>query len=461
MVHAAQHRYQEDPIQLGLTWWCSEPGFNIGTGCYIKPYSVSVFQLLFNMHKKTPPLAYYFTLAILCLLYGLLLATCSAPPSPMPTNSATTSKTTPRRTPTPGQTATLPPKSTPQPALTATPLPTSLPSATSLPTTTRTIAPFLPSNLAIISPQNAPQLKRVAVLPEQSASVVAYSPDSRRVAAGFFVTNQVKNLGSRQRAGAVHPQRAYRPTHHFLPGLLSRWLEAGLRRAGMGHAERQPHPVGRRHRPRAAALQRRLGSHLTRLAPGSAHPPEQGQGVTLILSELASGKEIHTLKAPGDIYGVTFSPNGQHVAAKMYNVFQDLFSFWSVDSGQLDRTLYDWAGFSYSPDDRFIAALLETGSGVDKGELNIFAAVSFKWIKTLGKEADTLWYAYPTFSPDGQVLAASFGDHVILWDTQAWKELASLPISSPTGFAFSPDGRILTTYTLSGMVQLWGVVEEE
>ena len=169
---------------------------------------------------------------------------------------------------------------------------------------------------------------------------------------------------------------------------------------------------------------------------------EEGQGVTLVLSELASGKEIHTLQAPGDIYGVTFSPEGQRVAANMYNVFQDLFSFWSVDSGQLDRTLYDWVGFSYSPDGRFIAALLETGSGSEKGELNIFDATTFKWIKTLAKDADALWYAYPAFSPDGQVLAASFGNDVILWDTQTWKELASLPASSPTGFAFSPDGRI-------------------
>ena len=75
---------------------------------------------------------------------------------------------------------------------------------------------------------------------------------------------------------------------------------------------------------------------------------EQEQGVTLILSDLASGEEIHTLKAPGDIYGVSFWPQGQWVAAKMYNVFQDLFSFWSVDNGRLNRTLYDWVGFCSS-----------------------------------------------------------------------------------------------------------------
>ncbi|MGB7117611.1 MAG: hypothetical protein WBD56_15835, partial [Anaerolineales bacterium] len=185
---------------------------------------------------------------------------------------------------------------------------------------------------------------------------------------------------------------------------------------------------------------------------------KQDQGVTLILSDLTSGKVIHNLKAPGDIYGVSFSPQGQRVAARMPNVYQDLFSFWLVDSGQLDLTMYDWIGYSFSPDGRFIAALLENGSGSDKGELNIFDGDTFRWIKTLAKDADSFWYVYPVFSPDGQVLSASFGDHVILWETQDWKELASLPASSHSGLAFSPDGRILTTFTHSGLVQLWGVV---
>jgi WD40 repeat protein len=184
---------------------------------------------------------------------------------------------------------------------------------------------------------------------------------------------------------------------------------------------------------------------------------EQDQGATLILSDLASGEEIHTMEAQGDIYRVSFSPQGQQVAANMYNVFQDLFSFWWVESGLLSRTVYDWAGFSYSPDGRFIAALQETGSG-SKGKVSIFDAATFKWIKTLANDADTLWFAYPAFSPDSKVLVASYSDHVTLWDTQAWLELASLPASGPTGLVFSPDGRILTTFTQSGMVQFWGVM---
>ena len=349
------------------------------------------------------------------------------------------------------------PSQTPRPTPTTSPLLTSL-SPTSPIAPTRTSAPFLPANLAVISPQNVSKLKPVAVLPEQGASVVAYSPDSRRVAAGLFGTDHIKiwDLTSGQElftlSGHADPRiisyLTFSPDGSSLASGAQGWDVQNdsliLWDTGTGRELQRFSGVLGAISPdwRLAALTRR----------------KQDQGATLILSDLTSGKVIHNLKAPGDIYGVSFSPQGQRVAARMPNVYQDLFSFWLVDSGQLDLTMYDWVGYSFSPDGRFIAALLENGSGSDKGELNIFDGDTFRWIKTLAKDADSFWYVYPVFSPDGQVLSASFGDHVILWETQDWKELASLPASSHTGLAFSPDGRILTTYTYSGLVQLWGVV---
>jgi WD40 repeat protein len=377
-----------------------------------------------------------------------------------------------------GETVTTPPdvqSTTSSPLPTASlvptpPIPTTLPAPTATPrfirltpaspiTPTRTSAPFLPVDLVPISPQNASRLKPVAVLSDQGASVVTFSPDSRQVAAGLFVTNRIKiwDLASGEElltlSGHVDPRiisyLAFSPDGSRLASAAQGWDAPNdsliLWDAGTGRELQRFSGVLGAVSPdwRLVALTQR----------------EQDQGVTLILSDLASGDELHTLKAPGDIYGISFSPQGQQVAAKMYNVFQDLFSFWSVESGQLNRTLYDWVEFSFSPDGRFIAALLESGSGSDTGELNIFDAAGFKWIKTLAKGVDSLWYTYPAFSPDGQVLAASFNDHVDLWDTQNWKALASLPASGPAGLAFSPDGRILTTSSLSGRLQLWGVVE--
>jgi len=346
------------------------------------------------------------------------------------------------------------PSETPRPAATTAAVLTAL-SPSSPITPTSTSAPFLPTDLTVISPQNASELKPVAALPEQGASVVAYSSDSSRVAAGMFRSNHVKiwDLDSGQELftlnGHVDPRiisyLTFSPDGSSLASGAQGWDARNdsliLWDTGTGRELERFSSVLGAISPdwRLAALTRR----------------KKDQGVTLRLSDLTSGKVIHSLKAPRDIYGVSFSPQGERVAARMPDVYQDLFSFWSVDSGQLDLAMYDWVGFSFSPDGRFIAALLDNGSS-DKGDLNIFDGDTFRWIKTLAKDADSFWYVNPAFSPDGQVLAASFGDQVILWETQDWKELVSLPASSHTGLAFSPDGRILTTYTHSGLVQLWG-----
>jgi WD40 repeat protein len=347
--------------------------------------------------------------------------------------------------------------STPLPVPTATPLP----SPTSQPSPTIFRTPFLPAGLAIISPQNASRLKPVAVLSEQGASVVAFSFDSRLAAAGLFVTHQVKIWD------LVSGQELWTLGGHVDPRIISylAFSPDGARLASGAQGWDAPNDsLILWNLSTGDEVQRFdgvLGAISTDWRLVALTKREQGQGTTLILSDLTSGEEIRPLKAPGDIYGVSFSPQGRQVAAKMYNVFQDLFSFWSVDNGRLDRTVYDWVGFSFSPDGHYLAALLETGSGAEKGELNIFDAATFKWIKTLAKEADSFWFTNPAFSPDGQILAASFSDHVKIWETQTWKELTSLPSPGPTNLAFSPNGCILTTSTQAGMVQLWGAIEKK
>jgi len=301
----------------------------------------------------------------------------------------------------------------------------------------------------------------VAVLPEQGASVITYSPDNRRIAAGLFSKNNIKiwGLASGEELltliGHVDPRiiryLAYSPDGSTLASGAQGWYAENdsliLWDAVTGRELQRFDGVLGAISPdwRTTALSQR----------------EQEENTTLILSDLATGEVVHTLEAPNDIYEVSFSPTGQQVAAFMADVIQDLFSFWSLDSGQLERTLYDWLGFSFSPDGRFIAAVVKTSPDTDKGELNIFDAESFKRIKTVAKDTDTYWYVVPAFSPDGQILAASVGGKVILWETQSWREVASLPASDPTGLVFSPDGKILTTYSHSGPVQLWGVVESQ
>jgi WD40 repeat protein len=330
-------------------------------------------------------------------------------------------------------------------------------SPTTSPTLSPTDTPFIPANLVPIDPQNAFQLQPLAVLPEAGASVVAFSPDGRQIAAGLFSTNAVKawDLASGQELLTLSGQAearivsylAYSPDGAQLASGAQGWQAENdsliLWETDTGRqAERYSGVLG------ALSPDWRLVAYTTR---------EQEGNTSLLLADRASGELLHTLNAPSDIYGISFSPQGEHVAAKMYGVFQDLFAFWSVESGRLEHTVYDWVGSSYAPDGRFIAALVDKGTGGDTGELNIFDAATFRWAKTLAQDADSLWYTSPAFSPDGQLLAASFGDHVILWETQSWTELATLPTSAPSGAAFSPDGRLLVTFTHKGPVQLWGV----
>lgn len=346
--------------------------------------------------------------------------------------------------------------------------PTHAPSSTALPekshpptatpiVSTPTTAAFLPAILLPINPQNVIKLGQVALLTEQGASVVAFSPNSRQVAAGLFRSNQIKiwDLASGRELfdlnGHVNPRII--SYLHFSPD--------GLRLASGAQGWEARNDSLIVWDAKSGAELQNFNGVLGAISPDwqivALTQRQRDQQTTLVLTNLTNGKETLTLQAPSDIYGVSFSPDGQHVAAKMFHVFQDLFAFWSLGSGRLDLTLYDWLGFSYSPDGRFIAALVETGSGSDKGELNLFDAVTLKWIKTLAKDADALWYSYPAFSADGLILAASFENQVILWDTLTWQKLISLPISGPSMLAFSADDRIFIISTQTGKVQLWGV----
>ena len=59
------------------------------------------------------------------------------------------------------------------------------------------------------------------------------------------------------------------------------------------------------------------------------------------------------------------------------------------------------------------------------------------------------------YSPDGQTLATGGGDGVRLWDTASGQVKASLPAGSVPTLAFAPDGQTLATGSDDGTVRLW------
>jgi WD40 repeat protein len=140
----------------------------------------------------------------------------------------------------------------------------------------------------------------------------------------------------------------------------------------------------------------------------------------------------------------------------MYHVLQDLFTFWDLEKGIEERTLYDWQNFTFSPDGRFIGAILDTGGG-DAGPLKVFDPITWKGIKEMNVQTSGLWFTPPAFSPNGELLAAYTPDGILLWETDTWKLLNTLPVDQPAGMAFSPEGHYLLTFTQHEPPQIWGV----
>lgn len=344
------------------------------------------------------------------------------------------------------------------PTITETVIPKT-PTLTVVPSTpTATAVPFLPLDLAVINPENAANLRHLAELSVPGVSVTAFSPDGRLLAAGLFGGGYVKvwELNSGQVLFTLSGYMDSRILNYlsFSPDGLK------LASVSQGWSETNDRLIlwdvenGR--------MIRSFDGYLGALSPDwqtlALTERNKPTGATLKLLEMDSDKELFILAAHSDIYEASFSPDGRIVAGKMYGIWQDLFTFWEVDSGKESRTLFDWMNFGFSPDGRFIAAILDVDNNQDSGELTVFDANSWRNLKTLGRDADALWFTIPSFSPDGRILAASFSDHIKLWDTETWKVLINLPMPDKVGLAFSPNGRILVSYSHDHPAQLWGVV---
>jgi WD40 repeat protein len=178
----------------------------------------------------------------------------------------------------------------------------------------------------------------------------------------------------------------------------------------------------------------------------------------LTFFNMETGEEIGTIATYSEILGVSFSHDDRLLATRLRKTWESPFIFWDVESLREVRWLFDWQFFTFSPTGSSIAAILYDEDDQYKGELKIFNLDDWTDHRVLTNGADAYWYMPPTFSPDGRILMASFGDHVRVWETEDWEELNRLTLPEKSGTAFSPDGRILVIFSYNFQVQLWGVV---
>jgi WD40 repeat protein len=303
-------------------------------------------------------------------------------------------------------------------------------------------------------------LREIAELPVSGAGVLAFSPDGDRLAVGLFDGGlvEVLDLGTGQSLFTLQGHRNSRILSYLSFSPEGDELASG----SQGWSEADDSVI----------LWDLITGRATRIIEGSlgAVSPDwrtlvlttrqDPAGASLLILALDNNETLFELPARSDIYGFSFSPDGNLAAGKMFAVYQDLFTFWDVRNGREVRTIFDWKNFAYSPDGRFLAAVLDAGSDPDSGELTVFEASSWKNLRTLGQGADRFWYALPAFSPDGSLLAASFGDQIRLWDTETWELLTRIPMPDVVGLTFSPDGRLLVAYSQNHPVVLLGILPD-
>jgi WD40 repeat protein len=163
---------------------------------------------------------------------------------------------------------------------------------------------------------------------------------------------------------------------------------------------------------------------------------------------------MRKLDHPGEVVCLSFSPDGQTVAAGNW---AGEVKLWNVATGErllplLGHTTEVWS-LAFSPDGRILA----TG-GADQ-------TVRF-WNVTTGKEESKLIghgsnVKAVAFAPDGQTLATGGKDAmVMLWST-APKRAETLLTNVNDPPSFSPDNKLLATCRRGGTVTVWDLTSRQ
>ncbi len=189
-----------------------------------------------------------------------------------------------------------------------------------------------------------------------------------------------------------------------------------------------------------------------RLAGALARDPVGGES-QLYVWDVATGREVASLRCNSTSTALAFSPDGRHIAA---NVLPSAARVWEVETGREVAVLPGHAGLvialAYSPDGRRLA----TGTSFPESAVDVWDVATGK---LLGRgTGHTNQVRRVAFSPDGTRLASCSMDQTVrLWDGGTAQPIATLRghTNFLTDLAFSPNGKSLVSASADQTLRLW------
>ncbi len=170
-----------------------------------------------------------------------------------------------------------------------------------------------------------------------------------------------------------------------------------------------------------------------------------------VVWDLATRKELLTLRHNAQVFSVAYSPDGKYIATGSVD---GVASIWDAETGTVLRTLVGHTAnigtLAFSPDGTRLATASEDGTA------KVWEAATGKTLLTLSGHTGIVGGV--AFSPDGSLLATTSNDGTAkIWKVATGQELFALAgHTGPVGgVAFSPDGRHLATSSVDRTVKIW------
>ena len=173
---------------------------------------------------------------------------------------------------------------------------------------------------------------------------------------------------------------------------------------------------------------------------------------TVVLWDVATGRERTTLEHTDWVESVSFSPDGSILASGSGD---GTVVLWDVATGRERTTLEhtdEVSSVSFSPD----GSTLASGSG--DGTVVLWDVATGRERTTL-EHTDWVGVRFVLFSPDGSTLVSESQDAIKLWDIATGRERTTLTgheRSSPF-LLLSPDGSTLAFASQDNTIKLWDV----